>query len=729
MARLNSYIQEDQTYLLVYESEQFARGKSVHPSRLLNPAVFSLSESPIYENGVIDVGSLAMASKAYPFLNSFNSNHPAMIKNYLDSTGRDFFRSRLKINSDSEEVLRGVNTTTYKFAGNFAVITEYIIRKFPEDSRIIEKNWTRFNPYHWIRILEENNEDIGDWGFEVYEDHDGQLDTAYVADYEEFSPEKIPITEQQFLDHVSELLELVPKINFAVQIACQVLNLLNHKSFLSQLEEFEPDPEKWQLYHEEMRAAPEDSKGTAYCTRWFEATFRRRKFNYQKSIPRSPDHYTDLNKTTLPYLNFIKEDCRVLSEDLRNALKVLIKHDTSLRFKGKSLGQFKKCAEIYEKYLNARTIVIGWHQNRFNWVEDETMEKAMQFLLDNYSTIKDLADIRSKTNVTLFIADQRVIFDAKKKGEDLPTIAEIKNEMDAVEKLGPHLEKLGLKIVPMDYQDAAAKISEAGKEITANFSMASKKIRNAIVHGTNVPIKLPPEILWTSKSAPEPPSNVSVAALKPPKVSKESTDKFEEDYGYNQKVKKWKDTTTYKSFFDKLGGSGECSLVDIGLVKSNKTLLTDKEAAERVRIKQAGGKVTRGNKMTERSAANSGRNFVEEAELLPCRNFKNLSRTDAVLKVFEAAYKRKNKITGKSTKANDATALLSKDKDFLVTPDKVLTKHLKKLKVTEKQQTKYLEQVDEIEGTVEGTSNVKYNTEEVAIAFCEGQKKPSDSGQ
>ena len=62
MAVLNSYI-ENGKYDLIGEVHDFNNEskKFVHESRLLNPKVFSLSESPMFEDGVVDVGALAMA--------------------------------------------------------------------------------------------------------------------------------------------------------------------------------------------------------------------------------------------------------------------------------------------------------------------------------------------------------------------------------------------------------------------------------------------------------------------------------------------------------------------------------------------------------------------------------------------------------------------------------------------------------------------------------------------
>ena len=82
------------------------------------------------------------------------------------------------------------------------------------------------------------------------------------------------------------------------------------------------------------------------------------------------------------------------------------------------------------------------------------MEEAMAFLILNLPKVKTLIDVREKLNTTLFIADQRVVSDTILKGEKLPSASEIKTEMDAVEKLGPLLEKLGLKIVPIEKEDS-----------------------------------------------------------------------------------------------------------------------------------------------------------------------------------------------------------------------------------------------------------------------------------
>ena len=53
------------------------------------------------------------------------------------------------------------------------------------------------------------------------------------------------------------------------------------------------------------------------------------------------------------------------------------------------------------------------------------------------------------------------------------------------------------------------------------------------------------------------------------------TEEFDETFGESELVKRWKNTDTYKNFYKKLGGSGECTLAQIGLVKGNKVLLTE----------------------------------------------------------------------------------------------------------------------------------------------------------
>jgi hypothetical protein len=726
MALLNSYIHEGK-YSLTDEAKDFNPKDKIHPTRLLNPAVFRLSESPIYEDGVINVGSLAMASKALPFLRSFESHIGDMTEYLLTSimNGDGWLRKDYKLSNASKQVISGIDKCRDNLSENFAVVTEYIIRHFPEDGKIVESDWSRNNAYNWLGVIKENKKNPLDYGFDSY-DEDGE-DVVFIPDPEHFTPEGIDISEKQFIARVKAIIDTAPKINFAIESACSILNLLNYKFFKHELMEFEPDPDQQDGYFDTLKEPQSSDDIFAYCTRWFEATFRKRKYNYQNKLGRSEDGYIDYSTTNTPYFNFLKHECKVYSKEFKLALRNLKKHGVSLRYKGKQLEDLKSMADLYPQYLEARKTVFGWYSNRFGSVEDDEMERAMELVLQNYERVTNFIDHRSKLNATLFIADQRVIADAKNKGEELPAVSEIKTEMDAVEKLGPHLDKLGLKIVPKD-----VKIDSKDQPQTTTVTDVTpfiKASRNILAHGKYIEADLSKVPEWMRPDPkPASPSMVSAENLKQPKISKD-TESFDEGFEYDQKLKKWKDTETFKSFFDKLGGSGECSLVDIGLVKSNKTLLSEKEEIDRIKQKEDGKTVKRGNKMTTRSAYNSGSKFVKEAQLLPCRNFRTLSRSDSVMKVFEAAYRVRKKISGKSTEANDAKAELSKDKDFLVAPDKVLNKHLKKLKCTKKQIEEYTKQVDKFEGTVEGTSNVKYNTEEVAIAFCEGQKKPSDSGQ
>lgn len=731
MAVLNKYI-EDRNYNLVEEAGDFTSQGNVHSSRLLNPKVFSLAETPIFEDGMINVGSLATVSKTYPFLSSFGNHIKDMVDYLTKKMNGEWYIESYKLNKGSQEVISGINIVRGKLSEDLAVITEYIVRHFPEDAKIIEKDWTRKNPYNWIGIIEENGESLFDYGFDNIEcDDEGGTDLVFLPHHDDFTPKDIQVSEQQFITRVNRLASSASKVNFAVESACLILNLLNYKFYKYELEEFEIDPDLREPYLEELKQPIETSSGSPYCTRWFEAIFRNRRYTHKSKVPTHVDYYMDYNESSLPYFNFIKDQVKPYSNDLIEALLVLKTHNTSIGFKGRQLEKLKKVAEFYDKFLAARKTVINWYSTRFTEIDDKEMEAAMSFLLSKFDEVKALIDVRSKINMTLFVADQRVVSNAKRNGEELPALSEIKTELDAVEKLGPHLKKLGLKIVPIDQEEYSAT-----KHITENLSTQDMdrilKVRNVMMHAPNIMKQVPTDIsvkAWVPQSTPPAVSNVSASIVNSKEVKNESTSEFDQGFEYNQKLKRWKNTETFKSFYKKLGDSGECTVTQIGLVKSNKDLITDTEAAERVRIKEEGGKVIRGNKMTQRSAANSGNKFIKEANLLPCQNFKNLSRSDAVLKVFETAYKSKNKIVGKSTKANDAKALLSKDKDFLVTPDKVLAKHLEKLKVTQKQQTKYLELVDEIEGTIEGKSSVKYNTEQVAIAFCEGQRNQENSSQ
>ena len=128
-------------------------------------------------------------------------------------------------------------------------------------------------------------------------------------------------------------------------------------------------------------------------------------------------------------------------------------------------------AELYPKYLTARITVQKWYSGRFEKIEDEEMEEAMGFVLSNLPKVKTLIDVREKLNSTLFIADQRVVSDTIGKGEKLPSASQIKTEMDAVEKLGPHLEKLGLKIVPIEKDDSKNTTKGGDELIQKNQSL------------------------------------------------------------------------------------------------------------------------------------------------------------------------------------------------------------------------------------------------------------------
>ena len=737
MAVLNPYILDDKKYDFLRESTDFQLSDKVHPSRLLNPKVFSLAETPIYEDGMINVGSLATAAKTYPFLVSFGSHIKDMTNYLIKKMNGEWFMDSYKLNKGSQEVISGINVVRGRLSEDLAVITEYIVRHFPEDAKIIEKDWTRNNPYNWIGIIEENGESLYEYGFDDIEcDDQGGTDLVFVPGYDVFTPQNIQVSEQQFITRVNQLASFSSKVNFAVESACLILNLLNYKFYKYELEEFELDPDLREPYLEELKQPIETSSETTYCTRWFEAIFRNRRYTHKSKVPTHVDYYMDYNESSVPYFNFIKDQVKPYSNDLIEALLVLKTHNTSIGFKGRQLEKLKKVAEFYDKFLAARKTVINWYSTRFTQIDDKEMEAAMSFLLSKFDEVKSLIDVRSKINMTLFVADQRVVSNARRNGEELPTLSEIKTELDALEKLGPHLKKLGLKIVPIDQEEHSAT-----KHITENLSAQDMdrilKVRNVIMHAPNIMQQVPTDIsvkAWVPQSTPPAVSNVSASVI----GSKESTGEFDQGFEYNQKVKRWKGTKIFNDYIERLGGGTMCNYEKIGSAYRRKELMDpieegkleylrreEKKKPKKVRetIKGIPGQIALN------TARNEGRNFVVMKELEPIENFEILSKTEAALKVFTKVYRKKNKLTGITTDLKKAEQTLRGDEKFSTDTERVLKRHLKKLKLAKKDLDEAIEEANDLVGHKKPVSNAKYDTEEVAVALCEHDSEKKNSGQ
>ena len=739
MAVLNSYISDDKKYDLLRESTDFQLSDKVHPSRLLNPKVFSLAETPIYEDGMINVGSLATAAKTYPFLVSFGGHIKDMTDYLFKKMNGDWFIERYnhKLNKGSQEVISGINVVKGKLSEDLAVITEYIVRHFPEDAKIIEKDWTRKNPYNWIGIIEENGESLFNHGFDNIEcDDQGGTDLVFMPEYHDFTPQDIQVSEQQFITRVNRLASFSSKVNFAVESACLILNLLNYKFYKYELEEFEIDPNLKKPYLEELKQPVETSSGTTYCTRWFEAIFRNRRYTHKSKVPTHVDYYMDYNESSVPYFNFIKDQVKPYSNNLIEALLVLKTHNTSIGFKGRQLEKLKKVAEFYHKFLAARKTVINWYSTRFTQIDVKEMEAAMSFLLSKFDEVKALIDVRSKINMTLFVADQRVVSNAKRNGEELPALSEIKTELDAVEKLGPHLKKLGLKIVPVDQEDVTDKIKATEKNLSKAFA-ASFKVKEYLASKSH---KLPPDAFktpleaWVPQSIPPAVSNVSASIVN----SKESTGEFDQGFEYNQKVKRWKGTKVFNDYIERLGGGTMCNYEKIGAAYRRKQLMDPNEEGKLENLRREEKKKPPEERKTIKgipgqialnTARNEGRNFVVMKELEPIENFEILGKTEAALTVFNKVYRNKKKLTCITTDLKKAEQSLRDDEKFSTDTERVLKRHLKKLKLSKKDVEKASEEANDLVGRKKPVSNAKYDTEEVAVALCEHDSEKKNSGQ
>ena len=67
-----------------------------------------------------------------------------MVDHLLKHISKDsWLVSKYELNEGSKQVIKGIELCRYKFNEEFAVISEYIIRHFPEDGRIIENDWSR----------------------------------------------------------------------------------------------------------------------------------------------------------------------------------------------------------------------------------------------------------------------------------------------------------------------------------------------------------------------------------------------------------------------------------------------------------------------------------------------------------------------------------------------------------------------------------------------------------
>jgi len=736
MAVLNKYI-EDRNYNLVEEAGDFTSQGNVHSSRLLNPKVFSLAETPIFEDGMINVGSLATVSKTYPFLSSFGNHIKDMVGYLTKKMNGEWYIESYKLNKGSQEVISGINIVRGKLSEDLAVITEYIVRHFPEDAKIIEKDWTRKNPYNWIGIIEENGESLFDYGFDNIEcDHEGGTDLVFLPPHDDFTPKDIQVSEQQFITRVNRLASSASKVNFAVESACLILNLLNYKFYKYELEEFEIDPDLREPYLEELKQPIGTSSGSPYCTRWFEAIFRNRRYTHKSKVPTHVDYYIDYNESSLPYFNFIKDQVKPYSNDLIEALLVLKTHNTSIGFKGRQLEKLKKVAEFYHKFLAARKTVINWYSTRFTQIDVKEMEAAMSFLLLKFDEVKSLIDVRSKINMTLFVADQRVVSNARRNGEELPTLSEIKTELDALEKLGPHLKKLGLKIVPIDQEEYSAT-----KHITENLSTQDMdrilKVRNVMMHAPNIMKQVPTDIsvkAWVPQSTPPAVSNVSASIVN----SKESTGEFDQGFEYNQKVKRWKGTKVFNDYIERLGGGTMCNYEKIGAAYRRKQLMDPNEEGKLENLRREEKKKPPEERKTIKgipgqialnTARNEGRNFVVMKELEPIENFEILGKTEAALAVFNKVYRNKKKLTCITTDLKKAEQSLRDDEKFSTDTERVLKRHLKKLKLSKKDVEKASEEANDLVGRKKPVSNAKYDTEEVAVALCEHDSEKKNSGQ
>ena len=116
-------------------------------------------------------------------------------------------------------------------------------------------------------------------------------------------------------------------------------------------------------------------------------------------------------------------------------------------------------------------------------------------------------------------------------------------------------------------------------------------------------------------------------------------------------------------------------------------------------------------------------------ELEPIENFEILGKTEAALTVFNKVYRNKKKLTCITTDLKKAEQSLRDDEKFSTDTERVLKRHLKKLKLSKKDVEKASEEANDLVGRKKPVSNAKYDTEEVAVALCEHDSEKKNSGQ
>jgi len=702
-------------------AQKWGKNPEVSLERLLRPEPFHMIAEEVIQGGMVNDHALLMMTKANTILTAFAENLDEHMKNHLDAWvafNERWHLGEVRFSPEDQTFLLEIRAVRNHLAQNVALIHECVVRNFPESAGIIAADKTRKNGNLWVEYLLETQQNPNLMGMAYEESID---DYYYFLSPEDGVPDPGSIALHQPLveDAIEAVAELTSKVNFAITQCCHVVNFINYQGLVIEMREEYLDPNEYKQNLDSLNV-PNGGEGLFVLNRWNEIVYRQKRYPLGINIPRSYPSLpgvTFADDSMLPYrlLRLASNP----SNEMKKALNTLMKYGQSLSYSGKNLENWKLCASKLPEYMKARKVIWNWYKKRVRTVSDKSFEKAISTVLDCY----ELYDYDHE-DISVFIADQTVVSNMQRKGDELPKTSKgYKDKMTAIKELSPQLEELGLKIVPIDsfVVDSTKEYLESTEPSPGLIQILQKQLDEIggyddFMRGFEEGMDDAKEMVEKVKLKKATDQKMIGTATEEALASNSYSQQFEQ----SEKLQKWKDTDLYRGFMEKLGGGPECSVIDIAKCQGKQVYSLEHEQMMEAE-KREGKKPTKiKNYITNSTAKNNGNLIVKENDLQPVKGYNVLTKEKAIIKAFTEACRKAFKETKiNSPEITEAVNKLKNAKKFNTDIDGAFKLHLKKLDLSAKDIKFFSEKAKNYEGSREPTRAAKYSAEAVAIIFCE----------